>query len=61
MNSQEVSQAVFDMVSMHKVDILALVETKVNGDRAYVICSMLHFDNWLRVECFGFSGGIWLF
>ncbi|XVE48700.1 hypothetical protein DITRI_Ditri01bG0023200 [Diplodiscus trichospermus] len=44
-----------------EVDILVLLETKINGEKADKVCSRLRFDNWVRVECAGYSGGIWLF
>ncbi|XP_019180199.1 PREDICTED: uncharacterized protein LOC109175391 [Ipomoea nil] len=44
----------------YKPSILCLLEPKVSGDQANDICFDLGFDQWLRVEALGFSGGIWV-
>ncbi|XP_019170571.1 PREDICTED: uncharacterized protein LOC109166142 [Ipomoea nil] len=44
-----------------KPSILCLLEPKVFGDHANEICFDLSFDHWIRVEAYGFSGGIWVF
>lgn len=41
-------------------DMLALFETHASGDRAQRICQGLGFDNSVRVDAVGQSGGIWL-
>ncbi|XP_019166615.1 PREDICTED: uncharacterized protein LOC109162348 [Ipomoea nil] len=40
---------------------MGLFEPKVSGNHANAICSKLGFPNWIRVEAFGYSGGIWVF
>ena len=45
----------------HKPDLLCLIETKIHGDNADKICMRLGFDNWVRVEAWGFTGGLWIF
>lgn len=50
-----------DMISPHKPDILSLMEPKVSGAQADEICLNVGFANWVRVEAFGFSDGIWIF
>ncbi|XP_021621482.1 uncharacterized protein LOC110621511 [Manihot esculenta] len=37
------------------------MEPRVSGTHADAICGRLGFDNWIRVESLGFSGGIWIF
>lgn len=49
------------MISQHQPDILALIEPKVSGANADEICMKIGFENWIRVEAVGFSGGIWIF
>ncbi|XP_019160908.1 PREDICTED: uncharacterized protein LOC109157460 [Ipomoea nil] len=44
-----------------KPSITCLLEPRVSGDHANEICFDLGFDQWLRVEAFGFSGRIWVF
>ncbi|XP_019184648.1 PREDICTED: uncharacterized protein LOC109179603 [Ipomoea nil] len=39
---------------------LGLVEPKVSGDQANKICTKLGYEDWVRVEAVGFSGGIWV-
>ncbi|XP_019166674.1 PREDICTED: uncharacterized protein LOC109162425 [Ipomoea nil] len=48
------------LLKNHKPDLIGLVEPKVSGDHANDICSKLGFDDWVRVEAIGFSGGIWV-
>ncbi|XP_019191705.1 PREDICTED: uncharacterized protein LOC109186233 [Ipomoea nil] len=44
----------------HKPSIVCLLEPKVSGDQANAICAGFGFSEWVRVEAFGFSGGIWI-
>ncbi|XP_019178147.1 PREDICTED: uncharacterized protein LOC109173368 [Ipomoea nil] len=44
----------------HKLVIACLLEPRVSGSHANEICFDLDFDEWYRIECFGFSGGIWV-
>ncbi|XP_019170452.1 PREDICTED: uncharacterized protein LOC109166023 [Ipomoea nil] len=48
------------LLKNHKPDLIGLVEPRVSGDHANDICSKLGFDDWVRVEAIGFSGGIWV-
>lgn len=61
MGSKEAFRTLIDLLSCYKIDALILVETKISGEKADGVCSKLKFDNWVKVECFGYSGGIWLF
>ncbi|XP_019151953.1 PREDICTED: uncharacterized protein LOC109148673 [Ipomoea nil] len=49
-----------NFTKVYKPEIVCLLETKVSGAQANDICCRLGFDEWLRVEAFGFSGGIWV-
>ncbi|XP_031110827.1 uncharacterized protein LOC116014988 [Ipomoea triloba] len=42
-------------------NLVCLLEPKVSGDQANRICIGFGFEDWLRVEAVGFSGGIWIF
>ncbi|XP_019160870.1 PREDICTED: uncharacterized protein LOC109157416 [Ipomoea nil] len=46
---------------LHKPSLVCLFESKVSGAQANEICSSFGFDEWIRVESVGYSGGIWLF
>lgn len=46
---------------MYNASIVCLLEPKVSGSQANTICSSLGFEDWVRVEAVGFSGGIWIF
>lgn len=48
------------LIKTHNPSVMALLETKVSGDRANDICKKLNFSNWIRIEAIGFSGGIWI-
>lgn len=50
-----------DLLSVHKPKILGLLEPRVSGEHADTICKKIKFENWVRVEAVGFSGGIWVF
>lgn len=45
---------------IHRPAIVCLLEPKVSSDQANKICANLGFDEWIRVEAVGFSGGIWV-
>ncbi|KAG8635731.1 hypothetical protein MANES_16G058825v8 [Manihot esculenta] len=53
-------RAVNEYRRLYKIDVIALLETRVSGSQADKICKDLGFEHWLRVEAFGFSGGIWV-
>lgn len=48
-------------VASHRPDILVLIKPKISGTKADTVCKKLTFNGWVRIECYGFSGGIWLF
>ncbi|XP_031120966.1 uncharacterized protein LOC116024205 [Ipomoea triloba] len=48
------------LVKKVKVDMVGLMEQKISGCAVDKACKSFGFDNWLRVEAVGFSGGIWL-
>ncbi|XP_031095268.1 uncharacterized protein LOC115999567 [Ipomoea triloba] len=41
-------------------NIICLLEPKTSGNQANNICFGLGFDEWVRIEAVGFSGGIWV-
>lgn len=47
-------------MSIHKPDIVALLETRISGETAMKACRKIGQTNWVRVEADGFRGGIWL-
>ncbi|XP_019184814.1 PREDICTED: uncharacterized protein LOC109179775 [Ipomoea nil] len=49
------------LLHLHKPSLICLFEPKVSGVQANDICSSFAFDEWIRVESVGYSGGIWLF
>lgn len=50
-----------NMINKHKPDIVGLLEPRVSGTHADDICKNIGYENWIRVEAVGFSGGIWIF
>nr|GLL37714.1 uncharacterized protein LOC109159904 [Ipomoea trifida] len=50
-----------NLIQTHKPTILSLVEPKVSGAQADLICKKMGYSDWVRVEAVGFSGGIWTF
>lgn len=49
-----------DIVSKYGIQVMALLETRISGDKADRVVKKLGFNNWLRVEATGFAGEIWL-
>lgn len=49
-----------DLIIKYHIDLMALFETKVNDNKAYVILSHLRLDYWFKVDTLGFFSGIWL-
>ncbi|KAG8649340.1 hypothetical protein MANES_08G081422v8 [Manihot esculenta] len=54
-------RAFLEYKRLFKPDIFCIMEPRVSGTHADAICGRLGFDNWIRVESLGFSGGIWIF
>ncbi|XP_073051702.1 uncharacterized protein [Primulina eburnea] len=59
--SKELCRYLKDMVKNHNPKILGLLEPRVSGSHADAICNKMKYENWVRVEAVGFSGGIWIF
>lgn len=47
-------------ISKYNLDIMALMETRVNSSRAHKIIAKLNFQNAFEIPPDGFSGGMWL-
>ncbi|XP_031101934.1 uncharacterized protein LOC116005836 [Ipomoea triloba] len=58
--SKEFKRTLKHYCFVYKPDIVCLVEPKVSGTQANSICNSLGFEDWVRVEAVGFSGGIWV-
>lgn len=41
-------------------DIVILTQTRLDGRRAHAILSTLGYDNFVKIDAMGFSGGIWV-
>ncbi|CAL1370525.1 unnamed protein product [Linum trigynum] len=48
------------MRDVHKPDFLIILESQISGDKANTVCSKLGYDEIIRVDADGRSGGIWL-
>lgn len=60
-NSREMNRIIKEMIIKFRPSILGLLEPRVSGSHADDICNKMGYENWLRVEAVGFSGGIWIF
>lgn len=58
--SREVGRTLKEMIWIHKPQVLGLLEPKISGYKADEVCKKLVFEDWIRVEALGFSGGIWV-
>ncbi|XP_019200030.1 PREDICTED: uncharacterized protein LOC109193611 [Ipomoea nil] len=59
--SQSFHRSLKYLIQVFSPSILCLFEPKVSGFQANSICSNFGFNDWLRIEVVGFSGGIWIF
>ena len=59
--SREFLRTEKEIIRTNKPTIFGLFEIKVSGVKADSICRKLGFDEWIRVEALGYSGGIWVF
>ncbi|XP_073045682.1 uncharacterized protein [Primulina eburnea] len=59
--SKAINRVIKDVKRRFNPRILGLIEPRVSGYQADEICKKMGFENWLRVEATGFSGGIWVF
>ncbi|XP_031116886.1 uncharacterized protein LOC116020557 [Ipomoea triloba] len=53
-------RALLLLIQKTKADLVCLLEPRISGTAADKACKAFGFDNWIRVEAVGFSGGIWL-
>lgn len=58
--SRELMRVFKNFLHQFKVDIVAILEPRISGFQANKVCERTRFDKWVRVEAFGFSGGIWV-
>ncbi|XP_019200239.1 PREDICTED: uncharacterized protein LOC109193862 [Ipomoea nil] len=49
-----------NLIKTYRPDVLGLVEPKLSGYQVSAICSKMGYEDWVRVEVVGFSGGIWV-
>lgn len=59
--NQDTVRTLKEMLAHHKTEILILLQTRISEEKADKVCCGLLFQQWVRVECVGFSGGIWMF
>nr|GMD60615.1 uncharacterized protein LOC109160503 [Ipomoea batatas] len=59
--SKKFLRAAHSLIRQHRPVCFCILETKISGNGADEICLKLDFDNWIRVEAVGMSGGIWVF
>lgn len=49
-----------DLAKLHKPDIIVVMETRCGGPKAEKIIKKIGFDDFVKVDAIGFSGGIWV-
>ncbi|XVF58991.1 hypothetical protein PTKIN_Ptkin07bG0237900 [Pterospermum kingtungense] len=59
--SKEFYYVLKDFIQKYKVNILGFLEPRVSRTQVDLVCKGIGFENWVRVQAVGFSGGIWLF
>ncbi|XP_019164336.1 PREDICTED: uncharacterized protein LOC109160503 [Ipomoea nil] len=58
--SKRFLRAAMTIIRQHKPNCFCVLEPKSSGTGADETCIKLGFDQWLRVEAVGMSGGIWI-
>lgn len=49
-----------ELDKLYKPDIIAILEPRISGQVANIVCKRVGKENWIRVEANGFNGGIWV-
>lgn len=49
-----------ELIAKYNPDAVILLETRTSGQHATTIISSLGFENYIKIDAMGFSGGIWL-
>lgn len=49
-----------ELMRVHQLMIVVLLEPKISGENAMDVCKQLRKSHWIRSEADGFSGGIWV-
>lgn len=49
-----------EMLNLFQPTMVALLELRINAEKADHVCKKLKKKNWVRVEVMGFSGSIWI-
>lgn len=49
-----------EMISIHRPDIVILIETRISGDQANNVIFSLGYERFIKVDAMGFSEGIWV-
>lgn len=52
--------AMKEIIKLHKLQIVALLEPRVSGATTDGVRQSLGMKDWFRVEASGFSGGLWI-
>lgn len=47
-----------EMINTHKLDLVILTETRLNGDCANIVIGSLGYERFVKVNAMSFSGGI---
>lgn len=58
--AKETQRTFKEVIRTHKPQLVGLLEPKISGFNADKVCNSLGFDDWVRVEALGFSGGVWV-
>lgn len=58
--SNEFLRVARDIFRRHSPDFFTLIEPRISGTHADMVCRKMGFKNWTRVEALGYSGGIWV-
>lgn len=53
------ARSIRDLVRLHHIQVLAILEPQISGDRALATINRLGFDHYYVVDAYGFLGGLW--
>ena len=58
--SKEFLRHAWELIRVHKLDVLIIAEPRISGDSADKVIRKLKFDEYIKVDARYFSGGIWI-
>lgn len=59
--SRQLLRNIKEMMRLYRPTIIVILESRISGFEADVVCRRIGRSTWVRSEARGFNGGIWFF